>query len=123
MKSMEYVESVGTGKKVARLTNLLAEIKIRFDRGNALIYWIRTIFIGIIGIKLFIPDLSFLGTAILGVVISVLIFIVGLIDIHYLKLYQTEANLNYTKYNPWAQRIEKNTNETKHSKKRKKVRI
>lgn len=82
----------------------LVEIKIRLDRGNALIYWLRNIIIMVAGIK-YILNLEIIGTIITGIMAIILIFILGKLDLDYFRVMQKEQELLTSKYNPHLNKI------------------
>lgn len=83
---------------------LLTEIKLRLDRGNSLIYWFKNIFIGVAAVKVIfnIEDYWILGMLTLLAVI--IVFVVGHMDLRYVKLMQKEQELMTGKYNPYFKR-------------------
>jgi membrane protein implicated in regulation of membrane protease activity len=89
--------------KQFKLINKLAEIKIRLDRGNALIYWFRNIIIIVAGLK-FLIELSLNATIIMGIILIVILYFLGWLDLNIIKLFQKEAELNTGKYNPYFKR-------------------
>lgn len=86
--------------KLSDYIPIIAEIKIRLDRGNSLIYWFRNIVIIIAGMK-FIIELDILMTLLLGILLIFVIYFLGWIDLKYIKLFQKEAELATGKYNPY----------------------
>lgn len=86
--------------KLSKLVSLLAEIKIRLDRGNSLVYWFRNIIIIVAGIK-FIIELNVLLSIIAGITLIFIMYCLGYLDLKYLRFYQAEAELLTGKYNPY----------------------
>lgn len=84
----------------------LAEIKIRLDRGSSLLYWMRNILIIVSGLK-FMLDLDVTLTIILGVIVTIIIYFLGWLDLNKIKLYQVEAQLTTGKYNPYFKNLKK----------------
>lgn len=76
----------------------LIEAKIRIDRGNALVYWVRNLIIIVAAIKyLFNFSLPILVLSGLCVIIS--FYVIGWIDLNFLKINQREQQLVTEKYN------------------------
>ena len=81
------------------MIRILAEIRIRLIRGLMLASEIRGAVLMAASIKIIFKTSTRL-TVLLGCLSIVLFFIVGYLDLKYLKLYQKEAELNTGKYNP-----------------------
>lgn len=94
------------GIRARNVVKWLAEQKIRLDRGNALVYWFRNIIILVAGIKIII-ELSPSLSIIVGIIAIIVIYILGKLDIDWLKLYQKEQELNTSKYNPHLNKLAK----------------
>lgn len=86
--------------KQFNLVTFLAEIKIRLDRGNILVYWFRNIVILAAGLK-FLLSLSLSKTIIAGLLLIITIYFLGWLDLNKIKLFQKEAELHTGKYNPY----------------------
>jgi hypothetical protein len=84
----------------------LAEIKIRFDRGNALINWLKSVFLIVAAVK-YIISLDVILSIILGIAVTILIYFFGWLDLNNFKLFQREAELNTGKYNPYFRKLKR----------------
>ena len=87
--------------KQSKIINRLAEFKIRIDRGNALLYWIKNILIMVAGIKLIIPSTPLFVSIFLIPALIIIVYFVGWLDLNRFKLFQREAELGTGKYNPY----------------------
>lgn len=88
------------------LKDKLIEIKIRLDRGNSLVYWLRNIVIIITGIKI-ILSLNILQTITIGFLGIIFLYILGWLDLDILKFAQREAEINTEKYNYYFKKLKK----------------
>jgi len=84
----------------SKLLERVAEVKIRLDRGNSIIYWVKNIMILMASIKI-ILEISSTTTLMLCVFAVIMIFLIGWLDINYIKLFQKEQELTTGKYNPF----------------------
>lgn len=82
------------------IVDKLVEFKIKIDRGNSIVYWVKNLILMVAGISLIVGGLGVTASIILGIGLIVAIFLIGYIDIHYLHSYQREAELITGKYNP-----------------------
>ena len=91
-------------KKNTKIKDFLIEIKIRLDRGNSLIYWIRNIILIASGIK-YILSLNLPQTISAGLLITLFILILGYLDLDIFKFSQREAELVTGKYNYYFKKL------------------
>lgn len=87
-------------------------IKIRLDRGNGLIVWGRNVLLIVAAIK-YILTLNMPLTLIVGLAVLLLIYLLGVIDLDYLKLAQAEAEIMTREYNPYFTKLENQINAAK----------
>lgn len=88
---------------------IFVEIKIRLDRGNSWVYWLRNLIILVAGVKI-ILDLNTTMTIITGILGIIAIYFLGVLDVRFLKVYQLEQKLITSKYNPHLNKISRLTN-------------
>jgi hypothetical protein len=87
----------------SRLAHGVAETKLRIDRGSGWANWVKNILLMSASIKLLLPISDF--WAIMLVPIGLLTFwVMGHLDLRYLKWYQTESKIQTKKYNPYFNR-------------------
>lgn len=86
--------------KQSKVISKIAEIKIRLDRGNALLYWGRNLILIAVGIK-YLLSLSVLATIIMGILLLFIFYFLGWLDLNKYKLFQKEHELQAGKYNPY----------------------
>jgi hypothetical protein len=89
-----------------KLINKIAEIDIKLNRGLNLFSSVKNaIYIGT-ALKLLF-NLTILNAIFMCIIAMFCFFIIGHLDLKYIKLYQKEASLNTSKYNPFLNRIRK----------------
>ena len=81
------------------LSTFAAELKIRFDRGNAWVSWLKSIIVSIAAIKVLFPALPFYFFVVFGFIIALVLILLGHIDLQYAKVFQKELALITGKYN------------------------
>lgn len=91
-------------KKGTAIQNFLTEIKIRMDRGNVLLGWIRNIVLIVASLK-YIITLNILTSFIIAIGLFILFYIIGKIDLDYLKIFQLEQELLSSKYNSHLDKV------------------
>ena len=84
----------------------IAEIRIKTTRGQGLFNEIKNALLISASIKVML-ELTIFLSAILCLLVLIGFYIVGYIDLKYFKLYQTEALLNSSKYNPQLKKIDR----------------
>lgn len=90
--------------KHRRWIDILIEIKIRLDRGNALIYWVRNLIIMTAGIK-YIINLNTIQSVFVGLIIAFVLYLLGWLDYNIIKFAQREAELMTGKYNNYFKKL------------------
>lgn len=86
--------------------NTLAEIKIRLDRGNGLVLWLRNLILIVAGLKIILGTTT-IETIALGIFAIIVIYFLGWLDLNYIRLFQKENELNTSKYNPHLNQLTK----------------
>jgi len=89
------------------LIKQLAEHKIRLDRGNSLVSWGKNVLLLAASLKVILPLISYAALAGLVLLALIAIYMLGYIDIKFLKLFQKEQELTTSKYNPHLNKINK----------------
>lgn len=88
------------------LLDTLAELKIRLDRGNSLITWLRNLLIIMAALKIILqPTISEMIPLFIFVV--ALVYLLGSLDMDMLGFFQIENKLLASKYNPVLNKIDK----------------
>ena len=90
-----------------KLVLLIAEIKIRLDRGNSLVYWLKNIILIVAGLIIILQIKSYLNIILLGFAVGIFLYFIGYLDLKYIGLMQKEAELTTSKYNPHLNKIKK----------------
>ena len=85
----------------------LAIFKIRMDRGNALIQWVKNIIIIVAGIKIIFEWLNTAELTILAILSLIMLYFIGWLDLEKIKLYPEEQSLITKEYNPHLRNIAK----------------
>ena len=98
---------------IMSFSDVLADVKIKWDWGYSLVGWLKNIIIFTAGFKIIFPELNYAGLFWLGFVCAVGIYILGWFDIKYLHIYQRLQNLNTGKYNPYFVKLDKNIRKRK----------
>jgi hypothetical protein len=86
------------------LVEKFAELKIRVSRGQNLSYEIRNAMIIGVTIKLMF-ELNIFETIIATILVLCAFYVVGNFDLNKLRLYQKEAELTTSKYNPHLNKL------------------
>lgn len=92
------------------LIKKFAKFKIRMERGNAHINWLKNVVLILAGIKFLFSSWIYISGLALGtltVLALCLIFLIGHIDIKYLKLLQEEQRLITEDYNPYFKNLKR----------------
>ena len=89
-----------------------AEILIRIGRGQSLVYDLRNAFLIAAALKVLL-ELSIVQAGILTILIMIGFFIIGWIDLKYVKLMQKTAELTTSKYNPHLNKLNRLTEKLK----------
>jgi len=89
-----------------KIVNFLAEVDIKFNRGIGLFSSVKnSIYVGT-ALKLMF-DLTIAGAIFASICCLAGFYFIGYIDLKYIRLYQREAELGSSKYNPFLNRIRK----------------
>ncbi len=96
----------------SNLLNSVAELKIRLNRGQGLTYEFKAAATFGMAVKILF-EVNLIQTIMITLGIFIAFFIVGVIDLKYLKLYQKEQELRTSKYNPHLNKIKKLTEKFK----------
>lgn len=78
----------------------LVEIKLRLEVGTGWLYWPRNLIIIMAGIK-YLINISGIWMLILGIMAIAGVYILGWMDLNFLKIYQIQQKLQTGKYNPY----------------------
>jgi len=99
------------------LVKAFAEIQIRIGTGQAWFLDFRYPVLLAIALKVYFPSATVSAMALLVVGIMIMLYTIGWIDLKYIKLPQTTANLMTKKYNPYFEQLEKTLNKRESFKK------
>lgn len=89
-----------------QLVNIFAEVKIRLDRGNTILAWLRNIVLIVAGVKILFSSFPIWMYIVTAVTLLILFFIIGSVDLDYFRIFQKEQELNTKKYNPHLGKIQ-----------------
>lgn len=90
----------------SHIISLIAEAKIRLSRGQSLFYDFKNALMIAAGLKILL-NINLFQIIILTILCFIFFFIVGFIDLKYFKLFQEEAKLSTSKYNPHLNKLNK----------------
>jgi hypothetical protein len=90
-----------------KVVGMIAEIKIRLDRGNSLVNWLKNIILIVAGLIIILSLKNYIYITILGFVVGIILYMIGYIDLKYVRLMQKENELSTSKYNPHLNKISK----------------
>ena len=102
------------------IVKTFAEMQIRIGTGQAWFLDFRYPVLLAIALKVYFPSATVFSMVLLVVAIMIMLFIIGWVDLKYIKLPQTTANLQTKKYNPYFEQLTKDLNKRNTSKKYKK---
>ena len=86
--------------------NFIADTKIILSRGQSWFYEVRNAVVMSAAISLVLKT-SVIFSVILTIILLFLFYLVGLLDLRKFRIYQTENELNTSKYNPHLNKISK----------------
>jgi len=92
--------------KFSKVLDNVAEFKIRLSRGQGLMYEFRNAVLITAGLKVML-NLNTTQASLLALFVLAVFYVLGYIDLGYIKLYQKEQILQYKKYNPHLKNIAK----------------
>lgn len=87
------------------LKTKFAELKIRLDRGSAILNWFRNVVILVAGFKIILSSQTILQSIILAIGLVLLMYLLGTLDLDSLKIMQKEQELLTSKYNPHLNKV------------------
>jgi len=93
-----------------KIINQLAELKIFLGNGQSYFMEFRYPILLAIALKVYLPNANWIILGFLAILIISFLILLGWIDLKFIKLHQTQQEIQTGKYNPYFRKLKKSLN-------------